>query len=150
MQEKKGMLYCFDIQEKALMATKDRLIQNGFNDRVNYVFGSHEIFPECIELNSVSCITYNLGYLPGSTKNITTKPESTFTSIRNSLKLLKPEGLCSVVAYRGHDGGKEEAESVNSLIEQLDAKHFRVYTHTLHNSKTAPIQFSIYKTSTGV
>ena len=45
---------------------------------------------------------YNLGWLPGGDKSITTKLEDTLESIEAAKRLVKHGGMISVMLYRGH------------------------------------------------
>ncbi len=140
-----GWLYCMDIQETAVSATRERLLSNGYKDRVSYICGSHESFPTAIAINSVSCISYNLGYLPGSDKTIVSKPSSTVASLRNAVPLIKPGGMLSVIGYRGHAGGLEETAAVEGLLASLDASQWRIMTHCQFQRPLSPVFFSALK-----
>lgn len=52
------------------------------------------------------CITrytrYNLGWLPGGDKSITTKLEDTLESIEAAKRLVRHGGMISVMLYTGH------------------------------------------------
>lgn len=45
---------------------------------------------------------YNLGWLPGGDKSITTKLEDTLESIEAAKRVVKHGGMISVMLYRGH------------------------------------------------
>ncbi|KAJ6917713.1 hypothetical protein NC652_019901 [Populus alba x Populus x berolinensis] len=61
-----------------------------------------EIVPE----NSpVRLVAFNLGYLPGGDKTITTVSETTQLALEAAKKILIPGGLISLVVYVGHPGG---------------------------------------------
>jgi hypothetical protein len=75
----------------------------------------------------VAAITFNLGYLPGGNQMTTTRSDSTLTALRQSLELLRPGGVLSILAYRGHPGGREEALAVaHWCAGQADLDH-RIY-----------------------
>lgn len=48
------------------------------------------------------CARYNLGWLPGGDKSITTELEDTLESIEAARRLVKSGGMISVMLYRGH------------------------------------------------
>lgn len=50
-------------------------------------------------------VAFNLGYLPGGNKAITTKSETTLQALEAASRILKPGGLISLVVYVGHPGG---------------------------------------------
>lgn len=46
------------------------------------------------------------GYLPGSDKATTTQEGSTLAAVQAACKVLRPGGLCSILCYTGHPGGR--------------------------------------------
>jgi len=98
-----GFVYAIDIQEDAIAQTKKRVI-----DYKNSSFfkQSHENFPK-IE-SPIDLIVYNLGYLPGSDKSLTTLYESTKKSLQKALNLLSKRGVISIMLYPGHLEGFRE------------------------------------------
>jgi hypothetical protein len=62
---------------------------------------------------------FNLGYLPGASKEIMTRSETTLAALKQALTHLKMHGLVTLVLYPGHPGGEEEAEAVRSYAQQL-------------------------------
>ncbi|MGM0411299.1 MAG: class I SAM-dependent methyltransferase, partial [Bacillota bacterium] len=123
---KNGLVYGFDIQEKAINNAKKRLKDNGVIDRVQLKLKSHENLDKYIESDKVSAILFNLGYLPGSDKNIITKSETTINAIKSSLKVLKLGGLVVLVMYPGHKGGKDEKEEILKFSKDLDKKKYNI------------------------
>lgn len=140
-----GNLYCIDIQQNAIISTQKKLQLNGFNDGVHYICGTHDKFPSSITPQSVSCIAYNLGYLPGSDKTFTTKPHSTLSSIESATKLIKLGGLISVMAYIGHKGGPEETNAVITYMEQLASDSWLLNMYSLENKPSAPLLLTAVK-----
>lgn len=126
-------VYAFDIQEKAILSYKEKNIEN-----VSLILDSHENFDKHIKEN-VDCIVYNLGYLPGSDKSITTKKDSTLKSLSNGLNLLSENGLMIIALYSGHEEGKEEKEAVLSYCKNLSKKNFGViYQQFLNRTNNPP------------
>lgn len=120
---------CFEIQHNAIEAYSKRK-----KDNVLLLNVSHENLNDYCEDN-IDCIVYNLGYLPGGDKNITTLVESTITSLKQATKLLKPGGLISIAIYTGHDEGKLEKEALIKFAKELPKNEFGVMLHTLLNRK---------------
>ncbi len=126
-------VYAFDIQDKAILNYKEKNIKN-----VSLILDSHESFAKYIKEN-VDCIVYNLGYLPGSDKSITTKKESTIKSLDSGLNLLDKNALMIIALYSGHEGGKEEKEAVLSYCKNLSKKRFGViYQQFLNRTNNPP------------
>ena len=74
----------------------------------------------------VSCIVFNLGYLPRAKHQIITKADTTLEAIKKGLELLKPNGVMSIAIYSGHEGGMEEKNEVYKYTETLDQNYFNV------------------------
>ncbi len=99
-----GHVYSLDIQEVALENAR-KLIP--FSN-VTFLHQSHEEFPPV----SVKLIVYNLGYLPGGNKKITTMTNTTLKSISKAMEI--SEALC-ITFYPGHPEGLLEQEAVLKL-----------------------------------
>lgn len=133
-------VYAFDVQNEAILNYKDKNIEN-----VSLILDSHENFDKYIK-ESVNCIVYNLGYLPGSDKIITTKKESTLKSLESGLNLLASNGLMIIALYSGHEEGKEEKEAVLSYCKSLSKKRYGViYQQFLNRTNNPPALVVIEK-----
>src|SRR5699024_4884687 len=86
----------------------------------------------------MGCNIFNLGNLPKSDKTIITQGHSTITAIDTMLQLLKKDGLVVIVVYHGHEGGKEEKETILKHISNLDQKHYQVLRYGFINQKNNP------------
>lgn len=127
LTEQSGWLYGFDIQEKAISATRQRLdgeLPPQMLSRVILYQSSHEQFSDAIKPESVNLIVYNLGYLPGGNKELTTYKESTLASLQKALLLLKPGGAVSITCYPGHPAGELEENEVLAFAAALPTKSY--------------------------
>ena len=72
--------------------------------------------------NTVSCITFNFGYLPGGDHTLATKADTSVQAIEEGLRLLKKDGLMSLCIYSGGDSGFEEKDydSVFITLDKMD------------------------------
>jgi len=116
-----GRVHAFDIQSSALDSTRERLRQAACETplRLHPVSHAEMLHQLPTDLRGrVAAITFNLGYLPGADRQTVTHSESTLAALRQSLLLLRPGGALSVLAYRGHPGGREEALAVGDWCEQ--------------------------------
>ena len=134
----KGKVVAFDIQQMALEHTKERLEKEQCPENYELVLASHELMGNYAETESVSCITFNLGYLPGGDHNKATKGESSIRAIETGLSLLKKKGLMTVCIYSGGDSGFEEKDAVLSYIRGLDAKKYLVIVSEYANRPNNP------------
>jgi predicted methyltransferase len=140
----KGKVYAFDVQEAAIEITRARLSSSGL-ENVELLRESHADLVRFLPAEHhgrVAAITFNLGYLPGSDKTATTKTQTTLVAIDAGLKLLREEGVITVLAYTGHPGGLEEADAVAERLETLDPQSFHVDIHT-KTAERAPRLFVV-------
>lgn len=135
---KAGKVYAFDIQELAVENTKKRLEDRKLSDRVKVCFDSHCNMSKYVEEETVSCITFNLGYLPGGDHGLATKADTTIKALEQSLKLLKKKGVISLIIYSGGDTGFEEKEVVLRWLKQLDEKKYLVLVSSYYNRPNHP------------
>lgn len=134
---KNSIFYVFDIQKQAIEITKTRIEENSLNLEVHYFHQSHHPFPTQIEAKSIDLIIYNLGYLPGGDKSITTKGSETVLSLKEAYELLRPGGLLSITCYPGHAEGAIEHLEVKTWIKQLSPSKATIYELS-SNKETAP------------
>lgn len=145
-----GKLWGLDIQPKALEATKALLEheQPTFLPHLTLRFQSHENFPEELEPSSVKLIVYNLGYLPGADKTLTTQTETTLISLKKAIGLLCFGGCLSVTCYPGHPEGQREYDAIHTLFQNLNPKEFCVTEHIFTNRTLSPILVLVQKALT--
>lgn len=142
LQQKPKHLFCIDIQETALKNTQARV--SCFKD-FSLHHHCHSSFPMGAE--SIDLIVYNLGYLPGGDKELTTQTETTLASIDNGLKLLNISGLMSITLYPGHAEGEREEKRVLKHVSTLSEKNFRITSHRWIRAAKAPSLLLIQKVS---
>jgi len=133
----KGFLYGFDIQEKALQSTQERLIKNACYNRVKLIHDSHENFKKYVEV-PVDLILYNLGYLPKGDKSITTESTKTLKSVKEGMSLLKSGGVIIITVYPGHLPGALELEALSNYLQTINQKEFAVIKVDFFNYKNKP------------
>jgi len=136
-----GKVYAFDIQEAALEATRARLEEAGLLAPVTLVRDSHEAMAERVPIRNhghLQAIMFNLGYLPGGDKAVTTRWVSTLVALRAALTLVSESGIITVTAYPGHPEGAEEANAVVQFGRWLDPRAFRVVQYHFLNLANDP------------
>jgi len=134
-----GKVIGFDIQEKAITATTNRLNEAGLHNRVQLHHKGHEAIDEVLSSSeSVSLVVYNLGYLPKGDKSVVTTPDTTIDSLAQALAHLKKNGLVLLMIYYGHEGGKEEKDAVLRFAEVLPQKDYSVLHYHYLNQKNSP------------
>ncbi|MCM3116562.1 methyltransferase domain-containing protein [Neobacillus sp. MER 74] len=136
-----GHVFGFDIQEKAIAASKERLINQSLSERVTLFHSGHEQLSQLIPNNYQGKVTgaiFNLGYLPGSDKTIVTQPETTINALQQLLEMIAPEGIIVLVIYHGHKGGAEERDSLLDYCQKIDQKTAHVLQYQFINQQNSP------------
>ena len=132
-----GHVYAFDIQIDALTKTAEVLIEKELSDRVSLIQSGHEQLLQYVR-NPVSVVMYNLGFLPGGDRQVTTKSETTLSSFKQALTLLKPGGLITMVLYPGHSEGRLEKEALILVCKDLSSSDYAVAHLELLNQANDP------------
>lgn len=133
-----GKVVAFDIQETALVHTRERLRLEKCPENYRLLLESHEYMKKYAGEESVSCITFNFGYLPGGDHDKATRPESSVRAIRAGLSLLKKGGLMTLCIYSGGDSGFAERDEVLAFVRQLDTKDYLVVLSEFANRPHNP------------
>ena len=93
-------------------------------------------------------IIYNLGYLPKGDKNIRTRSDSTLVSLKKSLELLNKNGIILITSYVGHEGGMDEKDTIENLLEGLNQRRYNVIKYDFINQRNyPPIIYGIEKSN---
>ena len=129
-------VYAFDVQQIALDNSKKRLDENNVSN-YSLILSSHELVDQYIT-EKVKGFIYNLGYLPTGDKSITTNYDSTISSLKKALMLLKEKGIIVLVVYEGHDSGKIESSKVMEFVSSLSQKEYDVVTYRFVNQINNP------------
>lgn len=131
-----GFVYAFDIQAQAVQNTQELLDRTGY---LNYklICDGHENMDSYID-GQVDFIIFNLGYLPRSSHQITTRAETTLVAIGKAIKMLKKGGISVLVVYHGHEEGKRERLELESYLSGLNQKEFTVFKSEFINQINNP------------
>ena len=133
-----GKVLAFDIQEQALTATQKRLNAGHVPKNYRLLLESHANMDHYVQPDSVSCIVFNLGYLPGGDHAKATHASSSIEALTKSLSLLKKGGLISLCIYSGGDSGFEERDAVLSWLKNLDSHKYLVIRSDYYNRPNNP------------
>lgn len=131
-----GKVFAFDIQKDALKNTEILLREHGFSN-YELILDSHSQIDKYIRV-PVSCVIFNLGYLPRGDHSICTHADTTITAIKKSLNLLADKGFISITVYYGKNSGTEEKISVMEYLKTLDHKKYTVTVHDFYNRPNNP------------
>ena len=114
-----GRVYAMDIQIEALENAKKYVKATN----VVFLLQSHTHFPL---IEPVKLVVYNLGYLPGGDKSVTTLSETTLVSVAQVVGIA--QAVC-ITCYPGHAEGRKETEQLFGWVKRLDAQQWAVSTH---------------------
>ena len=135
---REGKVLAFDIQEQAVENTKKRLEEHGWSEVGEVVLDSHANMGAYAQENSVDCIVFNFGRLPGGDPHIFTRAESSVAAIEAGLRLLKPGGVMAIALYYGKENGYEERDAVLAYLRGLDDRCFSVLCCDWANRRNDP------------
>ncbi len=144
-----GRVIGFDIQESAIQSTYCVV---SHLHQVSLVHDGHENMTAVVQdlikdpsdkdspdtSSGVAAVMFNLGYLPGGSKTVTTQPETTLSALDQALVLLRPAGLVTLVLYPGHAGGADESSAVRAHVDNLGPDFSIARYHRIKSRKPAP------------
>jgi hypothetical protein len=128
-----GRVFGFDVQQEALTATAKRVRSP---PQVTLIHAGHETLAEHLPAEGrgrLAAVMFNLGYLPGGSKAVVTRTQTTLAALEQALGNLAVRGLVTLVLYPGHPGGDEEAAAVRAYAKRL-AGSFAVTHHVRINA----------------
>ncbi len=139
-----GHVYAFDIQAQAVESTKKRLQENNCPKNYTLILDSHanagKYLPETIRAG-----VFNLGWLPGADKSVTTRRESTLTAVQCALEHLDHGGILLIAVYPGHPEGALEGNMLDEYFRSLSRFQMSVSRFEIINSPASPFFFAIEK-----
>ena len=139
-----GKLFAFDIQQQALDNTAQRLKDNGCFPNYTLIKASHSLVKEYVK-EPINVGVFNLGYLPGGDKSITTLRETTLPAVDAAPELLADDGIILIAVYPGHAEGEIEGKLLTDKLSTLDRKKICVSRFTILNSPTSPYFIAVEK-----
>ena len=141
-----GKVFAFDIQKEALFTTDKKLKENGYSN-YELILDSHAEIDKYVSF-PVTCVIFNLGYLPGGDHSVCTKGETTIRAIEKSLNLISDNGFVAITVYYGKNSGTEEKDAVMEFIKSLDHKKYTALVFDFYNRpNNPPISIIITKNS---
>lgn len=136
-----GHVYSFDIQLEAINTARSKI--NAEN--ISFIHDGHQHIGQYVS-REVTAGIFNLGYLPGGDKSITTTFETTSTALKELFNLLIVGGRIAVVIYHGHDSGQDERDALLSDLQSWPQESAQVLQYQYINQKNnAPFLIIIEK-----
>lgn len=133
-----GHVTAFDIQQDAVDSTKKLLEENGVSHRADVLLKSHSEMDALFDEGSVSCITFNFGWLPKGDHSVSTKKETSIEAIKKGLRLLKKDGIMTLIIYYGRDTGFEERDAILEYLPTIDSEKYTVLEMPFVNRPNCP------------
>ena len=133
----KGKVYAFDIQEAAVNSTRENLKKAECPENYTLIHDSHHNCKNYIE-GKIKAGMFNLGYLPGGDKNITTMRETTMPAIEAAISMLDKDAILCIAIYPGHEEGDLEGKMVTEYLSGLDRFTYSIAQIKIINSPTSP------------
>lgn len=133
-----GKVTAFDIQSDAIESTRKLLEEKGLSDRAELILGSHTKMDKYADEGTVSCITFNFGWLPGGDHTVHTNKDTSLEAVKKALRLIKKGGLISMILYYGRDTGFEEKDALLEFVKTIDSDEYTVITAEFSNRPNCP------------
>ena len=133
----KGKVYAFDIQEAAVNSTRQNLEKAECPENYTLIHDSHHNCAKYID-GKIKAGMFNLGYLPGGDKNITTMRETTMPAIKAAISMLDRDAILCIAIYPGHEEGDLEGKTVTEYLSGLDRFVYSIAQIKIINSPTSP------------
>lgn len=144
-----GAVLGFDLQQVALDSTRASLLRDGLLDRVTLIHDTHARLGEALSLlpggRVPQAIMFNLGYLPGGDKAVTTRTEETVPALEIALERVGAGGVVTVVLYPGHGEGLRESRAVTAWGEALPPGYEVTLCRPLNRRPVAPFLLAVEK-----
>ncbi len=132
-----GKVYAFDIQASAVESTRANLAKAGCPENYTLIHDSHHNVRSYVS-EPIKAGMFNLGYLPGGDKSITTMRVTTLPAIEAAISLLDRDAILLIAVYPGHPEGDLEGKEITEYLSSLS--RFKVCCTKLQiiNSPTSP------------
>lgn len=127
-----GWVCGFDVQPKALEETRTLLSERGLLVRAGLHLLGHERMKEVVS-PGIRLAVFNLGWLPGGDKRLTTRVATTLPAVQTALDLLAPGGALVVCCYPGHPEGAREEQAVAAFARGLPPARYLALLHCFVN-----------------
>ena len=132
-----GHVFAFDIQPQALESTSDNLKKANCPDNYTLILDSHHNVKKYVDV-PIKAGMFNLGYLPGSDKKVTTMRSTTLPAIEAAIDLMDKDAIILVAVYPGHKEGEEEGKLICEYLSTLSRYKVCATKINILNSPTSP------------
>ena len=137
-----GHVYAFDVQKAAVESTAKNLAAAGCPQNYTLIHDSHHKVKDYVKVPFKAGM-FNLGWLPGGDKTITTMRETTMPAVEAAIDLLGDDAILNIAVYPGHPEGDLEGKMLEEYFETLSRFKVCVTKVKIVNSATSPYFFMI-------
>lgn len=132
-----GHVYAFDVQKQAVESTAKRLQEVGCPQNYTLIHDSHHNVKNYVK-TPIRAGMFNLGWLPGGDKSITTMRETTMPAIEAAIDLLDEDGIINIAIYPGHEEGDLEGKMIVDYLSGLSRFKVCATRVNILNSPNSP------------
>ena len=132
-----GRVFAFDIQQSALDSTRGLLEKEAGSSNYELILDSHSNVKKYVS-SPIKAAVFNLGYLPGGDKSVTTLLDTTLAAVTAAIDLLGPDGIVLIAVYPGHAEGRREGGALEEFLSGYDRKKYCVTCIKIINSPDSP------------
>ena len=132
-----GRVYAFDVQKQAIESTAEHLKNTGCPENYTLILDSHHNVKNYVT-EPIKAGMFNLGYLPGGDKSITTMRATTLPAIEAAIDLLGKDAILLVAVYPGHPEGDAEGKEITEYLSTLSRFKVCCTKVQIVNSPTSP------------
>ena len=132
-----GHVYAFDIQKDAVESTAKNLAAAGCPQNYTLIHDSHHKVKDYVKVPFKAGM-FNLGWLPGGDKSITTLRETTMPAIEAAIELMDRDAVLNVAVYPGHEEGDLEGKMICDYLAGISRHKVCATKVNILNSPTSP------------
>lgn len=132
-----GHVYAFDIQQQAVDSTAKHLREAGCPENYTLIHDSHHKVAEYVK-TPFKAGMFNLGWLPGGDKSITTLRATTMPAIEAAIALMDRDAILNIAVYPGHAEGDAEGKMICEYLEGISRHKVCATQVKILNSPTSP------------
>lgn len=141
-----GQVFGFDVQNQAIESTQQRLTKTGAPQNYRLIHTCHSEMEQRIGQalhRNIKLIMFNLGYLPGSDKQVKTQSATTLKALELACAMICPTGMISIIAYPGHKEGNQEFTEIKHWTSYQLPAHMVLEIIPSSDQSNAPVLFLI-------
>ena len=137
---REGHVYAFDIQKQALESTRRHLQEVGCPENYTLILDSHANCDQYLP-DTIKAGVFNLGWLPGADKSVTTRRESTLKAVQSAISHLDHDGILLIAVYPGHEEGTLEGKMLDDYFRTISRFQLSISRFEIINSPASPFFF---------